>query len=251
MWKWAAASRRGSSHEKANTRLQDAFTCFVAGPANDYLVAVVSDGAGSATFGGQGASLICRTIGNLARLHLRNEERLPTDEEIFCWTDDARDLLGSVASRRGVPLREFAGTLVCLISDGKETVASHVGDGCAVVKERSTNDWTAVSWPDHGEYAATTFFMTDEAGLRLRIARYNAELGAVALLSDGLERLALDFATKAPFARFFDALIAPVGASMSDGRDPSLSAELKKYLNSASILARTDDDKTLILAVRQ
>ena len=251
MWKWAAASRRGSSHERANTRLQDAFSCFVSGPANDYLVALVSDGAGSAAFGGQGANLICRTIATLARHHLKVERRLPTDVEVYAWADDIRDLLASVAERRAVPLREFAGTLVCLISDGEESVICHVGDGCAVVREHGADDWTAASWPEHGEYASTTFFMTDDAELRLRITRCGGKIGAVALFSDGLERLALDFSTKTPFAGFFNAVIATVVASVCHGRDPTLSATLKGYLGSATILARLDDDKTLVLAVRQ
>jgi len=251
VWKWAAASRRGSSHEKANIRLQDAFSCFVSGPDSSYFIAIVSDGAGSAKLGGQGANLICRTVSTLARHHLITERRLPTDEEIVGWTDDVRNLLAVAAQRRGEALRELAATLVCFISDGKESVISHVGDGCVVVKENNSDDWFAVSWPQHGEYASTTFFMTDDADLRLRITRYQKQIDAVSLFSDGLERLALDFSNQMPFPRFFDAVIAPVIASTFHGKDPVLSAALKDYLGSASILARTDDDKTLILAVRQ
>ena len=251
MWKWAAASRRGSSHEKTETRLQDAFCCFVAGPAKEYFVAIVSDGAGSAKFGGQGASLVCRTMATLARKHLVARGRLPADEEIRGWTDDVRDLLGAVSARHGASLRDFASTLVCLISDGKDSVACHVGDGCIVMKGARTEGWIAASWPEQGEYASTTFFMTDDAELRLRISRFSEDVHAVSLFSDGLERLSLDFSSKSPSARFFDPMIAPVAASTYCGRDPELSAALKEYLGSAAVLARTDDDKTLVLAVRQ
>lgn len=251
MWKWAAASRRGSSHEKSGTRLQDAFSCFSAGPAEEFLVAIVSDGAGSAKFGGQGASLVCRTMGTLARKHLSTVSQLPVDEEIFGWTDEVRDLLASVAERHNTPLREFAATLVCVISNGKDSVVCHVGDGCAVMKDAATAGWIAASWPEQGEYASTTFFMTDEAQLRLRIARFDEQIQAVSLFSDGLERLALDFANKAPSSRFFDPMIAPVAASASRGKDPELSLALKHYLASPAVLARTDDDKTLVLAVSQ
>lgn len=251
MWKWAAASRRGSSHEKDGSRLQDAFCCFTGGSANEYLVAIVCDGAGSAKFGGQGASLVCRMIGGLARKHLRSEERLPTDEQIFSWADEVRDLLALVAQRRGVAVRDFASTLVCLISDGKDSIVCHVGDGCAVMKRAASEGWIAASWPEQGEYASTTFFMTDEAELRLRITRFDEEIEAAALFSDGLERLALDFSNRAPSPRFFNPMIAPVVASSQAGKDRDLSAALKEYLASPSVLARTDDDKTLVLAVRQ
>ena len=138
-----------------------------------------------------------------------------------------------------------------MISNGEESLILHVGDGCAVVRERGAEAWIAASWPDHGEYASTTFFMTDENDLRLRITRQNGNIDSVALLSDGLERLALNFAEKLPFPGFFNAVFAPVFGSACVGRDAELSAALKAYLGSASILARTDDDKTLILAVKE
>jgi hypothetical protein len=251
VWTWAAASRRGSSHEKSNTRLQDAFSCFVTGENDEFFVGIVSDGAGSARFGGEGASLVCRTIGSRIRRHMRAEGRLPADDEILTWTDEVRDLLASVAQRREAELRDFASTLVCLIAGQDNFVALHVGDGCVVIRESGSDNWSAASWPEHGEYASTTYFMTDDSGLRLRISRGDKPIEAASLFSDGLERLALDFATKLPFPRFFNGVMAPVVASESVGRDGPLSAALKEYLGSPSVLARTDDDTTLILALRQ
>ena len=166
MWKWAAASRRGSSHEKANARLQDAFSCFACGPNSEFFVAVVSDGAGSAQFGGQGANLICRTVGSRARRHIAAKSELPVDGEIFAWTDEVRDLLAAAAERRCATMRDFAATFVCLISNGPESVYCHVGDGGVVVREHGIEEWSAASWPENGEYASTTYFMTDDAELR-------------------------------------------------------------------------------------
>ena len=251
VWKWAAASCRGSSHEKDGSRAQDAFSCFTTGPSNEYFVAIVSDGAGSAKWGGQGASLVCRTLAGLARKHLLLEGCLPSDEQFFTWTDEVRDLLASVAQRRGAALREFASTLVCLLSNGKNSIVCHVGDGCVVMKRAAPEGWIAASWPEQGEYASTTFFMTDEAELRLRISRFDDEIKAASLFTDGLERLALDFSCKSPSPRFFDPMIAPVASSSQSGKNRELSTALKEYLGSPSVLARTDDDKTLVLAVRQ
>jgi len=251
MWKWAAASLRGSSHEKTQTPLQDAFTCFNLGTEGQYFVGVVSDGAGSASHGRQGANLICRTMGTLARRHIKIEERLPTDNEILRWTDDVRDRLAAVALARNLPMREFAGTLVCFLSNGMESVIAHVGDGCAVLREHGSDSWIAATWPAQGEYASTTFFMTDDVEIRLRITRHLGEIGSIALFSDGIERLALDFSSKEPHARFFNPIFAPVAASECIGRDQGLSTALKAYLGSPGVLARTDDDKTLILAVRK
>src|SRR5579862_8469206 len=111
-WTWAAACRRGPSHEKAEVRLQDAFKCFVASASNDPLVIVVSDGAGSATFGGEAASLICRALTVFTRNHFAAADNLPTDELLQTWLKAVRELLSATASRRNVATRDFAATLI-------------------------------------------------------------------------------------------------------------------------------------------
>lgn len=251
-WTWAAAASRGTSHERTGTRLQDAHSCFQLRHPLDPFVAIVSDGAGSASKGGEGASLICRSIGIRAREHFsRTIDRLPTNQQIEEWLDATRDLLDAVAKRRTVATREFAATLVCVVSDGRDSVIAHVGDGCAVLRSAATGTWSSPSWPDHGEYASTTYFVTDENLLKLRIVRHSEEISAVAVFSDGIERLVLDFANQQPSQAFFEQVIRPVAASQAGGRDALLSAQLRAYLASASVNARTDDDKTLVLAVRR
>jgi hypothetical protein len=73
----------------------------------------------------------------------------------------------------------------------------------------------------------------------------------VAVLTDGLERIAIDFAARQPFHKFFDGMARPVFASTQKGRDRPLSASLKNYLEGDAVCARTDDDKTLVLATCQ
>ena len=83
-WTWAAASCRGTSHDKTGTRLQDAFAC--CSPSSGIpVVAMASDGVGTAEFGGQGASLVCRSLMIRARQHFLNTLNLPSDEEITTW----------------------------------------------------------------------------------------------------------------------------------------------------------------------
>lgn len=250
-WSWVAAARRGTSHERTGLRLQDAHSCFVPlGKRSDIFVAIVSDGAGSAALGGQGASLICRAISAGARRHFLLDSALPIDAQIEAWVDTARDRIYAVAERRGVTPRDFAATLVCAISDGNESLIAHVGDGCVVLKDTALNRWHAPTWPDHGEYASTTTFVTDDPAPKLRLSRYVGPIGPLVLFSDGLERLALDFVRKQPFERFFDGVCRPLVGCSIPGRDRALSEQLKLYLDSPAINARTDDDKTLVLAIR-
>jgi len=249
-WTWACASHIGTSHLKTGQRLQDAFSCFTCSSSGKvYFVGIVSDGAGSAEFGGQGASLVCRSISLAARRHFADNHGLPSQAAIEYWVDDARDRIYRAAQVRGKDARDFASTLVCVISDGDNTLFAHIGDGCAVVRERSTGQWIAGTWPDHGEYASTTTFVTDEPVAKLRITYLSHAVDVISLFSDGIERMVLDMVLKKPAERFFDIVAQPVIASaVTTGKDTLLSRQLKEYLGTEQVNARTDDDKTLVIA---
>jgi hypothetical protein len=176
---------------------------------------------------------------------------LPTGAQIESWVDFSRDRIFAVAERRGVLPREFASTLVLAISDSRATVIAHIGDGCVALKDETLNKWCTPSWPDHGEYASTTSFVTDDPAAKLRLSRHDGPICALVSFTDGLERLALDFASKQPFEKFFEGICRPLFGSSNLGRNRSLSQELKQYLNSSQINERTDDDKTLVLAVKK
>jgi hypothetical protein len=70
-------------------------------------------------------------------------------------------------------------------------------------------------------------------------------------MTDGLERLALDLHAKRPFTAFFDGISRPLLSSEATGKDQILSTALRSYLAGESICARTDDDKTLVIAVKK
>jgi hypothetical protein len=219
------------------------------GPDRAILVAIASDGAGSASFGAAGAAITCRIVSTHARAHFTATDCLPTQEDFAAWLDAVRDRIEAAATPRAANLRDFAATLVCVLATPVGAVIAHVGDGASVL--RRDGEWVLGSWPESGEYASTTYFVTDEMGPRLRVASFDFAPDAVAVLTDGIERLVLDFASQKPHAPFFDRMIAPVSASNSIGRDAALSSGLGRYLDGEEICQRTDDDKTLILAVRR
>lgn len=250
-WTWAGASCLGTSHERLGQRRQDAFFCNVVGPSSEVIVTAVSDGAGSATHGGQGASLLCRVLSNKIRNHFRTNATLPSEQDVEDWVSSARAAMVRAAEARSLRLRDFAATLVFVVSNAETTMVAHIGDGCAVVKETTYGEWVAPTWPDQGEYASMTYFITDDEPIRLRVHRYDDPISALAVFTDGLERLALVFAEQRPFPPFFESMIRPVEDSTIEGRDRGLSAKLAAFLSGESINSRTDDDKTLVLAVRK
>lgn len=250
-WTWAAASRRGTSHERTGEGRQDAYRCVRAGPRKSVFIGVACDGAGSASHGGFGAMLASRGLSHRAKEYCSTNRDLPDDDTIVEWIDQARDQIGSLAKRRGLTLRDFATTLVAVISKGAQSVTVHIGDGAAVGRCAKSGTWEPLSWPEHGEYASTTYFLTDEGGARVRVSRRMSPIDRLAIFTDGIERLALDFATNQPHTPFFSAISEPVAFSGAAGCDIGLSHQLGSYLSGDAVNSRTDDDKTLILASRK
>jgi len=247
-WTWAAARCRGTSHQMTGSRCQDAFSCQAL--SGGQLLVVLSDGAGSAALGGEGAALATRTFSTRARLFCRSEGSAPSDDVIHGWVDEVRNCIAAAAKRRELRPRDFAATLIGVIVDSVSATVVHIGDGCAVGRT-SSQEWMPLTWPAHGEYASTTYFVTDDPRPATVIRRYSAGFSTVVVFTDGLERLALNFSTQLPHAKFFEGVAAPVTASRTVGRDPHLSKQLALYLDSAAVNARTDDDKTLVIAVQR
>ncbi|WP_417733814.1 PP2C family serine/threonine-protein phosphatase [Roseovarius sp.] len=242
-WRWAAASAIGTSHIQTGGRLEDAH--FVSRMGNESVFAVVSDGAGSAKFGVYGAWLVCRTLAVRFREWARDNSELPSDELLTDWIDEMRDRISAIAEKRGSTPRQFAATLAAVFVTPDETLTLYIGDS-AVVGRRGSN-WEVLCWPENGEYASTTYFVTDDPGPRLNIARYTREHDAFALFSDGVGDLALLHSERAAHQRFFVPMMRPVDDSTKDGRLLNLSSKLKDYLTGPAVCERTDDDKTLVL----
>ena len=242
-WRWAAASRIGTSHQRMGTRKQDAYGVRLSSKS---LLAVVSDGAGSASYGGEGASLVCRHLLTKATSWFAANDSTPDDEAIHSWMDDLRDRLALAATRREISRRQFAATVALLMVAPHEVLTLQIGD--SVVVARREGEWEALCWPENGEFAATTFFVTDEPEPRLRIARNASNFDGFALFSDGIEAVSVNHATRKPHGPFFDPMIGPIDlATGRSGRLSVLSSNLASFLDSPRLCDRTDDDKTLIL----
>ncbi len=161
------------------------------------------------------------------------------------WINELRDWISEIATRRETTPRQFAATLAAIVATPDETVTLHIGDSSIVA--RKSAEWDVLCWPENGEYASSTYFVTDAPEPRLNVARYPRDHDAFALFSDGVGDLALSHLEQAAHPRFFDPMFRPVDAASGEGRLVELSAKLATYLAGPSVCERTDDDKTLIL----
>jgi hypothetical protein len=123
---------------------------------------------------------------------------------------------------------------------------SQIGDGAIVVGDGDT--YRTVFWPQNGEYANTTNFVTDEAFAdNLVFQLHQGPVDELALFTDGLQMLALNFADHSVHRPFFLPMFRKLRlAAAGEG----LPRALRHFLGSPSVNQRSDDDKTLILATR-
>ena len=252
-WSWIGACSIGTSHLKGGTGCDDAGACvIVETPNGSTLIAVVSDGAGSASLSKIGSHIVvrgfCRSALRFAR---RGGRTTDLDQEVASdWLDDLRNRIEQASRRENFPRRSFAATLVGCMVQEDGIVIVHVGDGACVTRLRGEHDWRVPSWPVQGEFASTTNFVTDDPEPHTNVISVKGEVAEVALFSDGLERLALDFATKTAFSPFFVSMFKTLPDARS-GRHRQLCRDLRAFLDGPSITQRTDDDKTLIMARRR
>ncbi len=251
MWKFIGASVAGTSHTELNLPCQD--ECYVDTlptiEGADYLLCLVSDGAGSAKEGGQGARIACATARASIEATLLNHTTTLDESIVEAWIKDIRRELSESASANDLTTRDFACTFLgALIGSGK-AVFFQIGDGAIVASSSGVQG--VVFWPDSGPYANMTYFLTeDDALINLHISITNSRIDEVALFSDGVQRLALSFEQRSPHTPFFEPMFKAL-RSQNPLNCGTLNEQLADFLNSAQINSRTDDDKTLILASRR
>jgi hypothetical protein len=173
-------------------------------------------------------------------------------EKVVTWVEATAIRLIDRARDDGNSARDYACTLIAAIVGPDAAVFAQIGDGAVVVSHGEADGWSWVFWPQHGEYAnQTTFILSSDATSALEFNLAPRRIDEFAMFSDGIERLVLHKATKTVNDAFFDQMFIPVRASKCRGLDQQLSEKLRGYLGSSIVNARTDDDKSLLMATRR
>ncbi|MEJ7810807.1 MAG: PP2C family serine/threonine-protein phosphatase [Gemmatimonadaceae bacterium] len=264
----------GAGHRRTGVPCQDAHAS-VALPGvaltGGALVAAVADGAGSVPFGGDGARLASQaavaaaasvaaelaTPGSAGAALSEGDGAVVTDDVLRTILvgalASARAALEAEALRARCDMRDLATTLIVAIAGDTAVAAAQVGDGAVIVRDEG-GALHALTTPRHGEFINETMFLT--APDALETAQYGLWRGAathLAVISDGLQMLALVMPGAEPHAPFF----APVFAFASGATSAldaaaadAAAAQLRAFLSGPRVGARTDDDVTLLLGVR-
>lgn len=248
-WRLVYASEVGTSHTQSNTPCQDSCWAQVDQLVNnDLLLTVfVSDGAGSAVKGGEGAELAIEAAAELIGKKVEQGEFGLSDDLATEIIMAIRERIYAAADAAGLKARDFACTFLGLLSMANGTLVLQVGDG-AVVVDCGTGLEVAVV-PMSGEYANMTHFVTDEDAVSVLATKtYPDRALKVAAFTDGIQRLALNLATNTPHEPFFVPFFNGMAKATAEQED-QLQGLLVKFLGSQPVNERTDDDKTLVLAL--
>lgn len=253
-WRTLAASVIGSAHVTGGMPCQDACqVAFFTGPGGrQAVVLVVADGAGSATCAAEGAALACATFLEVVAPYLTEGRAVKDVTRLLAedWVWEVGEAVRRQAAVAGRSVREYACTLVAAIVDDSALTALQVGDGAIVVADGE--GYRPVFWPQRGEYANMTHFVTEEDALRrLEVTVLPEVPYEVALLTDGLQPLALTYEDRGAHVPFFAPMFAPLRAIPRAGEASELVEPLAEFLASRAISRRTDDDKTLVLITRR
>lgn len=243
-WRVTGAAVRGTSHARHDLPCQDAFSYRALEGGG--LVIAVADGAGSARYSQYGASSAVDTV--LDALQTGMEEFFPTGEEdwqALLWQafGAARRAVMQQAHARWRRSREYATTLTVAAAYGGWLATGMVGDGVVVVEEAGGRLFAATQ-AQKGEFANETHFLTErDAHNHLRVQACRCAVNSLAVMSDGLLRLALKLPGGEPHVPFFQPLFRFAAAQVADAE-----GQLAAFLESERVCARSDDDKTLVLA---
>jgi len=241
LWRTAGATVTGSSHIADGSEGQDRFHIATCG---NRLVAVVADGAGSARYASEGATIAIGTLTEaFSEAILRKD--CPLDEcslraLVAKSILAARSEASEAAKRIGATLAEFNSTIMGILTDASGGLLFHIGDGAAAVVDIA--GCAVISPPENGQFTSETFFYTEEEWLEhLRMTAFVAP-SSVLLATDGAACFAFDDGYQRLCGKFFE----PLGRALkvaSNGDD-----FLTGLLTRDDAVTASDDDKTLVWA---
>lgn len=199
-WVVAKATVIGNGHMKENIPCQDAHA-YKFFHEDNFAIAVVSDGAGSAEFSQIGSKIVVeQAIEKFSILVQENNFVLQAPEFPF-WRQKCVETFNSIfiylqeiALREHIDYKSLAATAIIVILTPYGLLTTHIGDGRAGYLD-GQGEWHACIKPFKGELANETVFITSDFWRKENIEDFIESrvildvVTAFTLLSDGCENV--------------------------------------------------------------
>lgn len=252
-WKAVTCSAPGTSHQNQQMPCQDYRDCRI---FEDVVVGAVADGAGSAKYSDIGAKLAVYTVlrylervGNIQKRNYWDFQKPSKEFAKKLFTKIVKRAIAALhkqAARNGYAVDDLACTLLVFVATPHWVAAMQIGDGFIVIRPQD-GEYQMLFQPDKGEFINETTFVTSanvESEIQVDVRAGNQEF--ICASTDGLEKVAIRMTDWTPFAPFFKPLEAYM--RQRSHLEPE-DNEIKSFLSSQRLNARTDDDKTLVLCL--
>lgn len=275
-WIVVGESVIGKSHIQMNIECQD--NHFFEKLNDNWYLAVVADGAGSAKKSSIGSRLVAKLSVKKAYGEILSTKKwftngeFPDEEEWKSISKEAlkkiyKALVNYTINRNDTALKELACTVIVALVRPDGILVSHIGDGRAGYKN-NTGEWKAMITPFSGEEANSTVFITSDIWSKKVIDQYiesrviKENITAFTLLSDGCETHAfecskMDAETQKwtdlnrPFPKFYESVISTlIGMDKENMPEKEMQKKWKIFLEKGTKgLENEPDDKTMIVGV--
>lgn len=253
-WRVAAATAAGSSHVRDNVPNQDAMAHHLVDIGRRQVAVIaVADGAGSAPRSDEGSRIAVDTA--VAAIATGISKRPAAVSRRHLATSLVRDAVKRAknevvryATEHDCEPQALASTLIVAVATDRLITAAQVGDGAVIAFEIDSGRAKTLCAAHTGEYANETTFITSRTRPH-RIASVGhvdgSDYNALALITDGLQNLALKMPEREAFMGFWN----PMLTDLSQSEAPvAVSERLHTFISGKRVQSRTSDDVTIAIA---
>ena len=253
-WRVATATAAGASHSRNNTPNQDAVSySLIEVGYGQVAVIAVADGAGSAAHSDEGSRIaVSAAVAAVAEGINRQPAAVfgkhLADSLARSAVKQARTAVVRYGLKQNIPPNELASTLILAIASDSLFTAAQVGDGAVIAFNIATGAAKTLCDAHTGEYANETTFITSRSRPH-EIASVGHASGydydALALITDGLQNLALKMPEREAFLGFWN----PMLQDLAQTDEPeAVSERLHAFISGERVQSRTTDDVTIAIA---
>ncbi len=254
-WRVAVATAAGASHLRDNIPNQDAVACrLVEVGHGQVVIAAVADGAGSASRSDEGSQVaVNAAVATIADGINRQPAAAFSEPMAESLARDAIRQAKVAVERHGqrhnVPARELASTLIVAFASDALLTAAQVGDGAVVAFNIDNGAARTLCDAHTGEYANETTFITSrsrphEIASVGHVSGYDYD--ALALITDGLQNLALKMPEREAFLGFWNPMLQDLANTDQPEAVPD---RIHAFISGERVQSRTTDDVTIAIAV--